>query len=263
LIFQNLTERESQVLELIIEDSGVSVTDLSGRLGVSAVTIRSTLSALADKGVIVRTWGGAAPAFHPAIVERGKANMAAKSRIARRAAELVRDGDTIMVEAGTTTAMIGKYLFGRQNVHVVTNSTLFVPYARANPALEVTMTGGAFRAATESVVGPIALAELARFHVRLAFVGTDGFSCAAGLTTHLVEGAEIVKAMAAAAEQTVVLADSSKYGKSGFVTVLPLEQIDVLVTDDGLSKAAEAEIAELGVEVVRVPSEGKGAKNGN
>lgn len=262
MTFQNLTDRESQVLGHIVEDSGLSVSDIANRLGVSAVTIRSTLSTLADKGVIVRTWGGAAPAYHPAIVERGKTNIDVKSRVARRAADLVNDGDTIMVEAGTTTAMIGKYLFGRQNLHVVTNSTLFVPYARANPALDVTVTGGSFRAATESVVGPITLAELQRFHVRLAFVGTDGFSCDAGLTTHLVEGAEIVKAMAAAADRTVVMADSSKYGKIGFVNVLPLDAIDVLITDDALGDEAVAQMTEAGIEVIRVPRQRKGAKNG-
>jgi DeoR family galactitol utilization operon repressor len=249
-VLANLTERESQLLELLIDEPGISVTDMSNRLGVSAVTVRSTLSSLADKGVIVRTWGGATPAFHPAILDRQRAHTAVKTRIARAAADLVEDGDTVMVEAGTTTALIGRYLFGKQNVHVVTNSMLFVPYGRSNPSLQVTVVGGSFQAATESMVGPIALRELEQFHVRLAFVGTDGFSLAHGATTHLIEGAEIVRKMAACSDRTVLLADSAKYGKTGFARVLDLREFSLVISDDGLVPEARAEIEEAGIELL-------------
>lgn len=252
MVFQNLSDRETQLLDLLVEQSGISVSDLSEQLQVSAVTVRNTLNALAEKGVIVRTWGGAAPAFHPEIIERGKTNTEAKSRIARHAASLVGDGASIMVEAGTTTAMLGKYLFGKREVHAVTNSMLFVPYARANPGLHLTVTGGEYRASTESMVGPITLAELERFHVGLAFIGTDGFTLKDGLSTHLVEGAEIVKQMSIRADRSVLLADSSKYGRRGFVQVLALAEIDTLITDTKLPQTTREELAEAGVEVVAV-----------
>ena len=189
------------------------------------------LNSLARKGVVVRTRGGAAPAFHPAIVERQNQRVEEKNRIAQAAAALVEDGDTIMIEAGTTTALIAKYLLGKRFVNIVTNSTLILPFARLNPGIHLTVVGGEFRPATESFVGPVALGELERFHVRLAFVGTDGFSLAGGLTTHLVEGAEIVRKMADRAETTILVADSAKFGRIGFVHVLPVSRLQRLISD--------------------------------
>lgn len=120
---------------------------------------------------------------------------------------------------------------------------------RANPQADCCLVGGDFRPATESLVGPIALNMLRQFHVATAFVGTDGFSTTGGLTTHLVEGAEVVRTMAAQADRTVVLADSTKYGKQGFVHVLPLKAVDILISDTGLPEDVVAEITELGIEV--------------
>jgi len=261
-VLQHLNEREKQVLDLLIDEQGISVTAMGTRLAVSAVTVRSTLNALVDKGVIVRTWGGATPAFHPGILERQRAHSSVKSRIARAAAELVSDGDTVMIEAGTTTALVGRFLFGKQGVHVVTNSMLFVPYGRSNPALQITVIGGNFQAETESNVGPIALRELDQFHVNVAFVGTDGFTVPDGTTTHLIEGtvpdgttthliegAEIVRKMSACAEKTVLLADSSKYGQLGFAQVLELSKISLIITDKEISSDARQAIVEAGVQL--------------
>jgi DeoR family galactitol utilization operon repressor len=252
MVNTNLTEREREIVRLLAEDRGIPVARLSERLGVSAVTIRSDLNNLAKKGVVVRTRGGAVPAFHPSVVERQNLRVEEKNRIAQAAAELVNDGDTIMIEAGTTTSLIAKYLLGKRFVNIVTNSSLILPFARLNPGIHLTVVGGEFRPATESFVGPIALQELERFHVRLAFVGTDGFSSQGGLTTHLVEGAEIVRRMAERSERTVLVADSSKFGKIGFVHVLPVRRVGILVTDGELQRTARMELAEAGVEVIEV-----------
>jgi len=101
-------------------------------------------------------------------------------------------------------------------------------------------------------VGPVALRTLAGLNVRLAFVGTDGFTLEKGMTTQLVEGAEIVKAMSAAAEQTLLLADSTKYGKSGFVNVLPLSKVDGVITDTGLEARAARELEEASIKCTQV-----------
>jgi DeoR family galactitol utilization operon repressor len=244
-----LSEREKEILKLLSNDPSISVARMSELLGVSLVTIRSDLNDLSQKGILLRTRGGAAPAYHPNVLERQNLNVEAKNRIAQAAAALVGDGDTIMIEAGTTTALVAKHLLGKRYVNIVTNSTLILPFARMNPGIHLTVVGGEFRPASESLVGPVALAELERFHVRLAFVGTDGFSPAGGLTTHLVEGAEIVRKMAERSESVVLVADSSKYGKIGFVRVLPLQGVHRLVTDAGLSERAAEELAGAGVEV--------------
>jgi DeoR family galactitol utilization operon repressor len=225
---------------------------LARDLGFSEVTIRGDLRALEDKGWINRKRGGAAAAIHRDILERQRIFPEKKNAIARAAAELVRDGDVIMIEAGTTTALIARYLAGKRDVHIVTNSTLVFSYARMYPNLQITMTGGEFRRHTESLVGPIALETVGRLNVRLAFVGTDGFTLERGMTTHLMEGAEIVKAMKSHAKTTVLVADSSKYGKVGFASVLPLSAMDLILTDGDLECRAGEELWKEGIKVQKV-----------
>ena len=251
-MIQSLTEREQSLIDLIVEDPNCSVSRMSNALGISAVTVRSVLNSLAEKGMIVRTWGGAAPAFHPAMAERQRAAVDLKHRIARAAAELVSDGDAIMIEAGTTTALIARYLFGKRAISIVTNSSLLIPYARANPQIALTLVGGAFRPETESFVGPIATSELERFHVKTAFVGTDGFSIEHGLSTHLVEGAEIVRKMAVQADQVIAVADSSKWDRRGFVAVLSLSDVSQIITDRDLPQSAVDALEERTIRVSRV-----------
>ena len=251
-MLSNLSERKKEILRLLADDGTVSVSDISRLLEVSAVTVRNDLASLEDEGFLLRTHGGASPAFHPSILARQRDRLEAKTMIAKSAASLVRDGDTVMVEAGTTTALIMRYLLGRRDIHVVTNSTLVIPYARVNPGIHLTVVGGVFRATTESLVGPVALRELEEFHVRLAFVGTDGFSIRHGLTTHLSEGAEIVRKMSIQAEETVLVADSSKYGRVGFAKVLPVTAISTIITDNGLSDEALSSLTELGITITRV-----------
>ncbi len=248
----NLSEREQEILKLLSQESTISIADMSSALKVSAVTIRNDLNNLADKGFILRTRGGALPAFHPNLVERQRLMLEEKNSIARFAASLVKEGDAIMIEAGTTTALIVKYLFGKRDVHIVTNSTLIIPYARVNPAIRLTLVGGDFRPETESMVGPVALNQLERFHVRVAFVGTDGFSIERGLTTHLIEGAEIVKKMAKQASETVLVADSSKFGKAGFVHVLPITGVNRIITDKGLKQEHIDVLVDQGIDTVSV-----------
>jgi DeoR family galactitol utilization operon repressor len=244
-----LNERERIILDRLSAEGSISVGTLAHDLGLSEVTIRGNLRELQEKGWINRKWGGAAASMHRNILERQRVFTEQKNAIARAAAKLVQDGDVIMIEAGTTTALIARYLAEKQDVHIVTNSTLVFSYARMYPHLQITMTGGEFRRPTESLVGPIALETIGRLNVKLAFVGTDGFTLEHGMTTHLMEGAEIVKAMKAHAQATVLVADSSKYGKIGFASVLPLSAMDLILSDNNLEDHAEAELLEAGIKI--------------
>jgi DeoR family galactitol utilization operon repressor len=253
----DLNERERTILDRLSTEGSVTVSALAQDLGLSEVTIRGDLKDLEDKGWLNRTRGGAAPVMHRYILERQRERQEQKNAIARAAADLVQDGDVIMIEAGTTTALVARYLRGKRDVHIVSNSTLVFSYARMNPNLQITMTGGEFRRPTESLVGPIALETISRLNVRLAFVGTDGFTLERGITTHLMEGAEIVKAMKAHAETTVLVADSGKYGKTGFTSVLPLSDMDLILTDGELDDEAARNLAEAGIRVERVKHGGE------
>ncbi len=244
-----LTSREREILQILSADTSKTVTEISEILEVSTVTIRSNMKALAEKGLIVRTHGGAVPAFHPAILERQKKMVAEKEKIAKAAAARVKDGDNIMIVAGTTTPLMVKYLLGKSDVHVVTNSTLLLPYARVNPSLRITIVGGEFRPSAEAILGPDAVAGFTRFHVHKAFLGTDGFTSEKGITAHSVEVAEIVKAAARMSDECILLADSSKYGRTGFAHIMELSELDGIITDKGLKAEEKVALEGLGLSV--------------
>jgi DeoR family galactitol utilization operon repressor len=121
-----------------------------------------------------------------------------------------------------------------------------------NPNISLTMVGGEFRPSAEALVGPEAIKQLKEYHVPITFAGTDGFTLEHGLTTHLMENAEIVRQMCRQATKSVLVADSSKFGKQGFVRIFPLSEIDVLITDKGLPLSAITAIEEMGIEVIVV-----------
>ena len=245
----NLTERETQILELFVQDSSISASTLSEMLSVSSVTIRSNLSSLEEKGFLVRTHGGAVSAFHPAVLSRLRNNSEVKKRIAKAASAHIVDGATVMIEAGSTTALIARYILGKRNIHIVTDSTLLLPYVRINPSVSVTLVGGAFHPETESMVGPIALKQLSDFHVDIAFVGGDGFSIEKGLTSNLTESAEVIRYMYDNSQKTILTVDSSKYGRTGFSKALALDKLDLIISDSGLDLSIESDIKEIGVNV--------------
>jgi DeoR family galactitol utilization operon repressor len=237
-------EREQVIINSLLERGSITVAGLSRDLAVSEVTIRSDLNTLEKRGVLSRVHGGAVPSVHPHILERQNLRVEEKQHIAKAAADLVRSGDTIMIEAGTTPALVCRYLGGRRDVHVITNSVLAFNTAKNNPALKITLCGGEFRSSTESFVGPVAAETIRRFNVKIAFVGTDGFGSRNGITTHLLEGGEVIKVMKERARQTIVLTDSTKYGRAGPVTIMPLSEADGIITDRQMSPEAAVEMRE-------------------
>ena len=249
-MIQELSEREHSILNRLMVQGAVSVADLSSELEVSEVTIRSDLSSLEERGLLSRTHGGALPSIHPHIFQRQNMNIEEKHRIAKAAAGLVEDGDAIMIEAGTTTSLLPRYLAGKRDILIITNSILAFESAKSNPALKITLVGGEFRDSTDSFVGRIMFDTIRRFNVRCAFVGTDGFSLKSGITTHLIEGGDVISVMRERAENLVLLADSSKYGKTGIVTILPLSQINTLITDTGLSDAVKEELSQIPLHII-------------
>ena len=247
----SFSDRKKTILDILTEDSGISVSALAHKLGVSVVTIRADLASLEEEGFIVRTHGGAMPSFHPHILERMRQDKDRKAAIAKVAADQIKDGDTVIISAGTTTALIAKYLLGRRNVHIVTNNTLLLTYARTNPQLRVTLVGGEFRPSEEGVVGPLAIQSLDQVFVSKAFIGVDGASVKHGLTAHLVESADLVRKMAEQAQQVFAICDSRKFAKPGFARILPFDGVDGLITDSGLSSEFENDLRAAGVTIYK------------
>ena len=246
-----VSDRRQFILDQLMEQGSVSVSDLSRALGVTQVTARADLAALEKEGMLVRTHGGATPAHHPKVFERIQTGRRRKEKIARAAAEMIQDGDTVIISAGTTTAMIPKYLLGRRDVHIVTNNTLLLNFARNNAGLHITLIGGEFRASEEGMVGPMALTALEQFHVSKTFIGIDGASVKQGFTAYFLESAVLVRKMAEQADQVIAVGHSSKFGKHGFARILPFDGVDVLVTDNDLDSKIQSEMSSAGVHVVK------------
>ena len=246
-----MIERKRKILDILMNESNTTVSELAKSVNVSVVTLRADLDSLEQDGLIVRTRGGALPAFHSKIYESISSRRDAKSAIAKIAAREINDGDTVMIGTGTTTSLIGKYLLGKRDIHIVTNNTLLLPYARVNPQLRITLVGGEFRPSVEGVVGPLALRELEQFHVPKAFIGTDGVCLEQGFTADFIEGAEFVRKIAERADEVYVVADSSKFGKPGFAKILPIDGIDVLICDDGIDPEVEKVFKKVKVKVLK------------
>jgi len=195
------------------------------------------------------------------LLQRQGARVHQKLAIAKEAAKLVENGDSIAVEAGTTTALIARFLLGKQDVRVISNSLLVLPYMRTNALVRLSLLGGVFSPSTESLVGPTAVHAMEQFRVRYAFVGTDGFDVEAGCTTNIEEGAEVLRTMCRCAQHRVLLADSTKYGKPGFVKTTPVSDIDIVITDDEISMEAVEAIVNTGPTVIRAGADDTGDRD--
>lgn len=247
---ETLNKRQRSIVSLLMENDEMSVSDLSGTLSVTSATIRSDLEKLAARGMLVKVRGGAIKSIRPDILARQKINVEQKKRIAKSAASFVNDGDTIMIEAGTTAALIPRFLSGKRGVRLVTNSVMAFNAARGCRGVELIMAGGQYSEETDSFVGFMAAEMVKKFNAQYAFVGTDGFSVRAGITAHTVGAAQIARVMREKSEKLAVVSDSSKYNEVGAVNILSLSSIDMLITDTALPSAAEAELSNSGCEVV-------------
>lgn len=251
-MYTNLKKRDKEILNLLYQDETLTVNRLCEIFNVSSVTIRKHLEKLEENGYVIRTHGGARPVFENSIVERQKENVSQKTAIANAAANLIEDGDRIIISAGTTTALIPKFLFGKRNIHIVTNSTLLLTYSRINPTISVTLVGGEFMPSAEALVGMLTNREFDQFHVSKAFIGADGFSVKGGVTAIHTELSEVCKKIISRADKTILLADESKYGKTGFSYITELKSVDTVITSDKLNDVQKKEITDLDINLITV-----------
>ena len=245
----NSLERRNAILRALAENKEVSMGALSKLLGYSTVTIRADLKLLEAEDLVIRQHGKVSSTLHREIMDRQQSFVDEKNRIAKAAADLVKHGDRIMIIAGTSSSLIAKYLFGKRDIHIVTNSTLVLPYARVNPSIQVTTIGGEFLSSAEAYVGPLALQNLEQFYVDKAFIGTDGFSIDAGVSAKSLAIAEIGRKMVQQSRQCILMADSSKYDRFGFARIVPLNLINKLITDNKLVANTAEKIRGLGIDL--------------
>ena len=246
-------ERRTRILELVHQRKKLTVKELCQILNVSAATVRGDLRDLDREGLLVRTHGGAIEmsraSFELTSSKRSTVNYTAKQAIAKAAEQFVEDGDTIVLDTGTTTVELSKRLVSLRRLTVVTNDLQIAGILEEVPGVEIVLLGGALRKGYHCTVGPGGLRMTRDLRVDKAFVATNSLSPDAGATTPDLQQAETKKAMISIARKVVLLCDSSKIGMESFARFADLDQIDVLVTEQ-LGDETRTVFEEQGIEVV-------------
>jgi len=249
-------ERRNRIAQLVGQQGSVRVSKLSELFQISEVTIRNDLDVLTQQGLLVRDRGGAIRnengGLFIAYAQRASINLDAKRRIGRMAATLVTSGETIAMDAGTTVMEMAKSLSSDLAVTVVTNALNVATQVGALPKAHVIIIGGALVRETLSTLGPRSEHDLSEIAVQKVFLGANAMDAKFGITDTPAELARSKYLIAKAGRQVILLADSSKWGRVSFAKVLPLSEIQVLITDRELPQEAQAIIRDMGVELICV-----------
>jgi DeoR family transcriptional regulator, fructose operon transcriptional repressor len=248
-------ERKMKILEYIGERRKATVTELCDRFRVSSATIRNDLRDLEALGRLIRTHGGAIvkskTGLEPDMNQRRVQNQAAKRQIAEAALRLIEDGDTIILDTGTTTMELARLLVQRNDVTVVTNDLNIALALEEVESVRLVFMGGAVRKHFHCTVasGGISSTVLSELTVDKAFMGVNSFSCEKGASTPDIPHADTKKLMMSIAAKVILLFDATKMGRSSFVLFAPLDRVDTIVTDS-IRDDDRKRLEENGIEVI-------------
>lgn len=255
-----LNQRRTEILNLIQEDGHAKVQKLSKIFKVSDVTIRQDLEELEKMGYVQREHGGAFLKDVGTFAKTGqllnKSHMDEKMAIAKTAASLVNEGETVILDSGSTTTELARQLVGYKSLNVLTNALNIAMMLGENPGISLLVSGGEFKAPTLSLTGEIAAKLFKGIHVNKLFLATAGISTEDFLLTYpSLSDLSVKSAMIRAASKVYLLADSSKIGRPSFASLGRISLIDTLITDDKIDTAAAARIEELGVKIIIASTE--------
>ncbi len=253
-----IEHRRRRMLDLVGQNGQATVADLAKIFSISAVTARGDLDALASVGSIVRSHGGAVRRLHATqdypLRTKEALHHEEKTRIGRAAAELVRAGETIILDSGTTTIEIARHLkiLKTQPVTIITNALNIAVELTDISGISLIMVGGLLRSLSCSFVGPQAEAMMNEFHADRLFLAVDGFDLDAGPSTPDVLEAQLNNMMMRSAKEVTVVADSSKLGRRAISRIGPFERIHRLITDVGAPAEFVDALRQKGIKVVEV-----------
>lgn len=246
--------RRMKILEWLQEEGSARVRDLSVAFAVSEATIRQDLERLDTDGYVVREHGGAYLKSMPQQVQSMSLhhliNMDRKKKIGRAAATLVGNGETIILDSGSTTTEIANNLTGHDSLNVITNSINIALLLGALPSMTVHMSGGLFKAPTLSLTGEKSGDFFNGIFAEKLFLATAAVSFEAGLTFPAMADLYVKRAMIKAASKVYLVADSTKIGRTSFSSLGPIDLIAGFITDEGISDADRAEFEKRGIEVI-------------
>lgn len=250
-IIRDMNDRRQQILTLV-SDGKKSVQELSQELDVSLVTIRNDLKNLEELNLLIRTHGGAELPPLDDISFRLGNNYPVKQRIALAGAELVNEGDTILLEAGSSIALLARELMKKRNITIITNNAFVARQFRGTRDLRIVLMGGEYQSESETMVGPMIREYLTYYNFNRIFIGMDGYTFEDGVTCKDIDRAEILKDFISTGKDLVVLSDSSKFGRCGIKTIASPKEISCFITDDGISPEFKNHIISSGSEVLIV-----------
>lgn len=251
-----LAERHQYILGKLKQEGKINVLDLCEELDVSSVTIRKDLKLLEDKNLLFRTHGGAT-ASNPYTVDRPvnekeKIRSEEKTDIGAVAAQLIEPNDCIIIASGTTVLSLARHIQPVGHLTVITAALNVAMELNNNPGIEVLLLGGILRKSSSSATGIYAEKVLEDFSCSKLFLGVDGIDLEFGLSTTNVMEAQLNRKMIAASQKTIVVADSTKFGKKGFGRICGLEDVEQVITDKGISDHMVTTLKGLGIEITIV-----------
>jgi DeoR family transcriptional regulator of aga operon len=249
--------RRKEILHILSDKGEVFVEDLIERFKVSGVTVRNDLDQLEQKNLLIRARGGAIKmetgvAIDQRVVDKNRINFQEKSRIGRKASQLVLESDTIIIDSGSTTAEMVRNLPELQDLTVITNAMNIANQLITRPNINVIIPGGYLRKNSLSLVGPQAEKSLRNFNVDKAFLGVDGFDTKHGIYTPNVEEARLNEIMIEISKEVILLADSSKFTRRSFAFICSIDQINKVITDNGIKPDDKKRLEDAGVQVIIV-----------
>lgn len=251
-----IDERRQHILLVVQNEGRVLVGELSDKLGISQITIRKDLDYLQSKGLIARTHGGALPVnsgalFDPSLKEKQKQHSHEKQRIADAAVKMIKEGQCIMLDSGTTTTAIAQALKRFSRLTVITNA-VNIAAELTGTDFEVILTGGTLRKNSFSLVGPLAEDMLEEMHADILFLGVDGFDVETGVTTPNVLESRVNRAMVKAAKKVVAVCDATKFGRRSLSRIISPTAIHHVITDKNVSPGIVESLTNLNIQVTVV-----------
>jgi DeoR/GlpR family transcriptional regulator of sugar metabolism len=239
-------ERQNEILLLLKESGTVSIGEIAERFAVSEMTVRRVLYKLADAGLVIRTPGGAmvAPSgsMERTFLERSANMSGAKDALGRAAAGLVHDGETVVLDSGTTTRCIARYLAARRNLVVITTSLAVLEELAGSAGVQVRLTGGAYRRSSHDLSGNAVIESLGDINADKVFFGAATLSFRKGVMNY---DADMPRAFLYAGRQRILAMDSSKLGLEAVYRLCPVESCDLVITDSGVKPADLARLRKL------------------
>lgn len=265
-----VAERRNKIKEILFDRQSVKVSELVSLFDVSEETIRRDLNQLEREGLIHKIYGGAvlvdelreAVQFIPPVQQRKVEYRDEKDAIGKEASKIVRDGQIIILDAGSTVWFVAKHLKGVKDLTIVTNSIDIAQECSMLDTAEIFLVGGKLQQKSMSLVGPQAQIEFQKYNADIVFLGASGISQRKGFTSSDIYEAEIKRSMLAAGQKVVVVADHSKFERQALISFAQFQDVDMFVTSDRADEMMLESIGRENVEVVVCPTDTNDMKEG-